>query len=121
MLNRILIVEDDPLVAMMLEGYLEALDRETAGSAEDVAGALAKIADREFDAAIIDVHLANGETSEPIAAALKAAQIPFIICTGSGVNADPSYAGAPFLAKPVSLASLEEALSSLSLMDSSQH
>jgi CheY-like chemotaxis protein len=114
MLSRILIVEDDPLVAMMLEGYLEALDRETAGSAEDVAGALAAVAECKFDAAIIDVHLANGETSEPVAAALKAADIPFIICTGSGVNADPSYAGAPFLTKPVTLTRLEEALSSLS-------
>lgn len=111
--KRILIVEDDPLVAMMLEGYLDALGRETVGCAEDIASALAQIGARSFDAAIVDVHLANAETSEPVAAALKSEKIPFLVTTGSGVISDPAYAGAPFLAKPFTIASLEAALSEI--------
>lgn len=109
----IFIVEDDPLVAMMLENYLDAIERQTVGCAEDVASALAGIAELTFDAAIVDVHLAGGETSEPVAAALKAAKIPFIMTTGSGISSDPAYEGAPFLAKPFTLANLEAALSQL--------
>lgn len=75
----IFIVEDDPLVAMMLENYLDAIERQTVGCAEDVASALAAIAELSFDAAIVDLHLAGGETSERVAAALKAANIPFIM------------------------------------------
>ena len=109
----IFIVEDDPLVAMMLENYLDAIERQTVGCAEDVAGALAAIAELSFDAAIVDLHLAGGETSERVAAALKAANIPFIMTTGSGVSSDAAYDGTPFLLKPFTLASLEAALSEL--------
>lgn len=111
--TRILIVEDDPLVAMMLEGYLDALGMETVGCVEDVAGALARVATAQFDAAIVDIHLASGETSGPVAAALNAANIPFLLTTGSGLGDEPAYAGAPFLAKPFTLASLEAALGDL--------
>lgn len=111
--SRILIVEDDPLVALMLEGYLEVLDICVAGCAEDVASSLGHVAERKFDAAIVDVHLASGETSEPVALALKAADIPFIVTPGSGINGDAAYSGAPFLAKPFTLASLQAALSLL--------
>lgn len=111
--KSVLIVEDDPLVAIMLEGYLDAIGRQTAGCAQDAASALACIADLSFDAAIVDVHLASGETSEPVAAVLKAANIPFVVTTGSGIISDPAYGGAPLLAKPFTLASLEAALSQL--------
>ena len=113
MTHRILIVEDDLFVAIMLEGFLDALDMETVGPAEDVASALDLIAKGGFDAAIIDVHLANGETSGPVAEALTAAERPFLITTGSGASDDPAYSGAPLLSKPFTLASLEAALSQL--------
>ncbi|MBE1529546.1 DNA-binding response OmpR family regulator [Sphingopyxis sp. OAS728] len=112
---RILIVEDDPLVAMMLEGYLEALDLQTVGCVESVGGALACIRDGGFDAAILDVHLASGETSGPVALALKAADLPFIVTTGSGASDDVVYDGAPLLTKPFNLQSLETALAQLNL------
>ncbi|WP_447752146.1 response regulator [Sphingopyxis fribergensis] len=114
MAHRILIVEDDPFVAIMIEGYLAILGRETAGSAENVKGALEKLAALEIDAAILDVHLADGATSEAVAAALRAAQIPFLITTGGldHRNADAFY-GAPFLAKPFTLDDLARALADL--------
>ena len=110
---RILIVEDDPFVALMIEGYLEALGMEAAGCAEDNASALALVARGRFDAAIVDVHLANGETSEPIAEALTAAKLPFLVATGSGARGDPAYSDAPLLAKPFTLASLAASMSRL--------
>jgi len=113
MKSRILVVEDDPLVAIMLEGYLDALDRQVVGCAEDIAGALRLIAGQGFEAAIIDVHLANGETSERVAVTLKAANIPFIVTTGSGANEEPAYVGAPLLTKPFTLSSLEAALAEI--------
>ena len=112
---RILIVEDDPLVAMMLEGYLDALDLQTVACVESVDGALACIREAAFDVAIVDVHLASGETSGPVAMALKAANLPFIVTTGSGAIDDAAYEGAPLLAKPFSLASLEETLERLNI------
>jgi DNA-binding response OmpR family regulator len=113
MTHRILIVEDDPFVAIMLEGFLDALDMESVGPAEDIASALALLAKGRFDAAIIDVHLENGETSASVAQALTAAKLPFLITTGSGAIDDPAYSDAPLLTKPFALASLEAALSRL--------
>ncbi|MHA4835985.1 response regulator [Sphingopyxis sp. MSC1_008] len=114
-MNRhILVVEDDPLVALMLEGYLDALGHTTVAVVESVAAALAQIASRDLDAAIVDVHLASGETSGPVADALRAADIPFLVTTGSLTAIDdPALAAAPLVAKPFALASLATALAEL--------
>lgn len=113
MTSRILLVEDDPLVAMMIEGFLEAVDRQITGTEETTAGALARISSEDFDAAIIDVHLANGETSEPIAEALRARNIPFVVMTGDAAAIGRDYAGAPVLRKPFAIACLEAALTQI--------
>ena len=73
MTTKVLLIEDDPLVAMMLEGYLDVLGHEIVASAASVADALTYVAEGNFDFAILDVHLANGKTSEAVAAALGAA------------------------------------------------
>jgi CheY-like chemotaxis protein len=114
MLVNILVVEDDPLVAMMLEDYLELLGRNTVAVVENVAGALAAIADRPIDAAILDVHLSGGETSEPIAAALSTKNIPFLVCTG-GFTAPAAaiYASRPLLIKPFNFERIDEGLRAL--------
>lgn len=116
MTKTILLVEDDPLVAMMLEGYLDALGHELVGPAESVATALNLIGTATFDGAIVDVHLANGEISAPVAAALKAAAKPFVVTTGHQVALDPAFDGAALLAKPFTLSSLETALLNLDQM-----
>lgn len=112
--TNILVIEDDPLVAMMLEEYLEALGGAVAGNADNVTSALAIINSETIDAAIVDIHLANGETSVLIAESLRARNIPFAIVTG-GFFAPPdaAFAGRPVLLKPFTFASLEEALSKL--------
>lgn len=116
MSGHILIVEDDPLVAMMLEGYLEALGYDIAGCVETVANAIARITAGSIDAAILDVHLADGETSEPVAVVLKAAHIPYIVTTwGINNKIEAACEDAPILRKPFTLTSLSQALAQISL------
>ena len=80
--QKILIVEDEPLIAMMLEDFLDALDRLVAGTVDSVASALELVEAGGIDAAIMDVNLRGGETSWPIADALAARGIPFVLATG---------------------------------------
>ncbi|GAA0731529.1 response regulator [Sphingomonas japonica] len=111
-LRRILLVEDEPLIAMMLEDFLDALDREVAGTADCVAAALAAIEQGGIDAAILDVNLRGGEKSWPVADALAAAGIPFVVATGGDTLAD-AHRDRPVLAKPFTMDGVEKALGAL--------
>jgi len=109
--KQLLLVEDDPLVALMLEDYLDACGWKVTGNAENVAVAIEKIAAFPYDAALIDIHLADGETSEEVLAALQIAGIPYIIMTGGSIKlAETLTAGAQLLLKPFTLPQLETAL-----------
>ncbi|MEN3747860.1 response regulator [Sphingomonas sp. HF-S3] len=113
-LNRILIVEDEPLISMMLEDFLEMLDRQVAGTADSVSGALDLIAQGGIDAAIMDVNLRGGEQSWPIADRLAADGIPFILATGgSGDTVAEAHRGRPVLGKPFTMNAVEKALEAL--------
>src|SRR3546814_2726674 len=72
--RRLLIVEDEPLIAMMLEDFLDALDYKAAAVVDTTAAAPAKVAAREIDATILDVNLRGGERCWPIADALAEAE-----------------------------------------------
>ncbi|WP_213982599.1 response regulator [Sphingomonas sp. dw_22] len=112
--SRILIVEDEQLIAMMLEDFLEALDREMAGSADNVAAALARIEEGGIDAAILDVNLRGGEQSWPVADRLAELGIPFVIATGgAGDTIAEAHRGRPILSKPFTMSSVEKILDSL--------
>lgn len=112
--QRILVVEDEPLIAMMIEDFLDMLGKEHAGTAESVAAALDIIAAGGVDAAILDVNLAGGEQSWPIADALAGAGVPFILATGgSGDMVAEPYRDRPVLAKPFTMDSVEQALAAL--------
>jgi CheY-like chemotaxis protein len=114
MSRRILIVEDDPLVAMMLEDALGALGHDIVGDAGDIATALGHIAEGGFDAAIVDVYLETGLPCDAVAEALAARSIPFLVATGGFVGQPgPCWNDRPILAKPFTLDSLEAALSGL--------
>jgi DNA-binding NtrC family response regulator len=101
--RRVMIVEDELLIAMELESLLEEQGCAVVGPAPTVDRALALL-DRELpDAAILDVNL-DGQTAIPVAAALNARGVPFLLATGYG-NAqacEPELKGAPRLDKPVS-------------------
>jgi CheY-like chemotaxis protein len=109
--RTILIVEDEPLIAMMLEDFLDALGHQVAASCDNVADALAQVAEGGFDIAILDVRLRDGEQSWPVADALADAGKPFILATGGHVEPPPArHAGAPVLAKPYTIDAIEPLL-----------
>lgn len=114
MLNNILIVEDEPLIAMMLEDFLDVLGKTLRGTADSVEDALNIIAAGEVEAAILDVNLRGGEKSWPIAEALAAAGIPFVFASGgSGDSIAEEYRDRPILMKPFTMDGVARALDRL--------
>ncbi len=112
--KNILVVEDEPLIAMMLEDFIDILGHTVAGSADSVDSALAVIAGGSVDAAILDVNLRGGETSWPIAEKLAEAGLPFVFATGgSGDTINADYRDRPTLAKPFTMDAVEKALAAL--------
>ncbi|MBC9031789.1 response regulator [Sphingomonas sp. JC676] len=112
--SNILIVEDEPLIAMMLEDFLEALDRGLAGSADTVSAALELIEQGGVDMAILDVNLRGGEQSWPVADRLSELNIPFVIATGgAGDSIAEAHRGRPILSKPFTMSSVEAVLDAL--------
>jgi len=108
---RILIVEDEMLVAMNIEDMLLDLGHEVAGLAGRLDAALALAREAEFDLAMLDVNLA-GETSFPVAAVLTERNIPFLFATGYGIKGiAEEYRGRPVLQKPFRARDLEAAIS----------
>lgn len=113
-ISSILIVEDEPLIAMMIEDFLDLLGKKIVGPVDSVADGLAAIGRGGIDAAILDVNLARGENSDPIADALDAAGIPFVFASGgSGHGIAARFADRPVLSKPFSMDGLERALAAL--------
>jgi len=114
MTMRVLLVEDEPLIAMMLEDFLDALDRQHAGTADSVAAALSMVEAGGLDAAILDVNLRGGEKSFAIAEALAAKNIPFVFASGGGgEDIAPEYRDRPMLPKPYTMEGVEQALAKL--------
>lgn len=114
MTMRVLLVEDEPLIAMMLEDFLDALDKQLAGTADSVAAALPMIEDGGIDAAILDVNLRGGEKSFAIADALAKRGVPFVFATGGGGDdIAPEHRDRPRLAKPFTMDGVERALAGL--------
>jgi CheY-like chemotaxis protein len=109
--RSILIVEDEPLIAMMLEDFLDSLGHRIVGTCESVEDALAIVERGDFDVAIIDVQLKNGEKVWPVADRLADTGKPFILATGGHVEPPPErHAAAPVLAKPYTIDAIEPAL-----------
>jgi CheY-like chemotaxis protein len=97
---RVLIVEDEPIVAMLIQAYLEDLGCKVVATAFRLREALEQAAILDFDAATLDVNLA-GELSYPVARVLRDRQVPFLFATGYGTSgAPPDLEGAPILSKP---------------------
>jgi CheY-like chemotaxis protein len=108
--RSVLIVEDEPLIAMMLEDFLDSLGHTVAGTAESVPEALARVEQGGFDVAIIDVNL-KGQQVWPVADRLAAAGTPFVLATGGHIDPPPpAHAHAPVLTKPYTIDAIEPAL-----------
>jgi CheY-like chemotaxis protein len=110
-MRSILIVEDEPLIAMMLEDFLETLGHKVVASCDNVDEALDHVAAGGFEVAILDVSLKDGRKVWPVADRLVAAGTPFVLATGGHVEPPPAaHAGAPVLAKPYTIDAIEPAL-----------
>lgn len=108
--RSILIVEDEPLIAMMLEDFLDSLGHRVVATADTVAEALARAEEGGFDLAILDVHL-KGEQAWPVADKLVEQGRPFVLATGGHIEPPPArHADAPVLAKPYTIDAIEPAL-----------
>lgn len=100
MAKRILVVEDEALVAMLVEDALADAGYDVLGPAATVAEALALLGRETPDAVVLDLNLA-GESSTPVADALAQRGIPYVIATGYGASAlPPGHEQAAVLAKP---------------------
>jgi CheY-like chemotaxis protein len=98
---RVLVVEDESLVAMMLADMLAEIGCEVIGPVGTCAEALRLVDDgHALDLALLDVNL-GGETAYGVADALSRRAVPFIFVSGYGASGlDPHYADALILAKP---------------------
>jgi CheY-like chemotaxis protein len=97
---RVLLVEDEALIAMLIGDALSDLGCTVVASAGNLADALDKAASVECDLAVLDVNL-NGSPAYPIAELLAGRRIPFIFSTGYGASGVPeAFGAAPVLAKP---------------------
>ncbi|MBR1285834.1 response regulator [Bradyrhizobium sp. AUGA SZCCT0177] len=105
--NDVLIVEDDPIIALDFEDTILGFGVKTVRAAQSVAKALAMIAERPPDFALLDVSLVR-EKSFAIAERLDALKIPYAFVTGYGaeVRLPAAFANTPRLAKPYSTEAL---------------
>ena len=108
--RSILVVEDEPLIAMMLEDFLETLGHRVHASCDSVSDAIGEAEKGGFDVAILDVNL-GGETAWPVARKLREKQIPFVIATGGHVDPPPAeFANVPVIEKPYTVDRVSPAL-----------
>jgi CheY-like chemotaxis protein len=111
--RRVLVVEDEMLIGMLLEDMLTDMGHVVVGVAPRVNDALAAVQKEAFDLAILDVHL-NGQAVFPVAEALIERGIPFVFATGYGERGLPDqYRTRPILQKPFARNDLEKILASL--------
>jgi CheY-like chemotaxis protein len=111
--KRVLVVEDELMIRMLLEDMLGELGYTIAAQAAHIDEALEAAKSADFDLAILDVNL-NGEPISPVADALVARGVPFVFATGYGEHGLPApYRDRPTLKKPFQLESLEQMLISV--------
>lgn len=108
--KRVLIVEDDVMIRMLIEDMLGDLGYAAAVHAARLDDALAAARTADIDIAILDINL-NGQTTGPVAEALDARGTPFIFATGYGEHGLPeAYRSRPTLKKPFQIDGLKRML-----------
>ena len=115
--KRVLVVEDEPVVSMLVEDELLDAGATVVGPVPTVSDALRLIdvaaADGGLDAAVLDIDL-NGVKVAPVADRLAALGVPFLFATGYGEGCDTGgHAAAPTLRKPFGMGSLIAAVEAL--------
>jgi CheY-like chemotaxis protein len=104
--RRILVVEDDFLIAQLIEDMLAELGHVLAGSAQGLDVALQMARRGDFDLALVDLQIGGAKT-HAVADILIAQGIPFAFATGHAyAEAAPGHPGIPILQKPFSVRDL---------------
>ncbi|MGA8970944.1 MAG: response regulator [Pseudolabrys sp.] len=110
---RVLVVEDEYLIRMLLEDMLDELGYEVAAAVGTISEARQIAASGEFNAAILDVNL-DGQEIYPVADILAERGLPFVFVTGYGERSLPEpYRGRPALQKPFQAEQLKRTLAEL--------
>jgi DNA-binding response OmpR family regulator len=110
---RVLVVEDEYLVAVLIEEILESAGCIVRGPIPRLPDALDAVDHNDFDAAVLDVNLA-GERIDPVAQALSRRKVPFVFVTGYGEGVlSEEFAERPRLCKPFRMADLLGAVSNI--------
>ncbi|WP_046861813.1 response regulator [Microvirga massiliensis] len=107
---RVLVVEDEAAISLLLEDMLLDFGCEVVGPSARLAAALEAVEKEKVDIAILDVNVA-GESIYPVAEALQARSIPFVFSTGYGSQGiKDSFRDRPVLQKPFAQHDLKQKL-----------
>ena len=105
---RVLVVDDEPMICMLLVDYIEELGHEVIGSAYSLVEALQYLSKQLPELAILDANLA-GQSSEPVAEACAMKGIPVVMMTGYHADSLPeALRDYPVLTKPFNVRSLRQ-------------
>jgi len=111
--HKVLLVEDEALIAMLLEDLFADLGCEIAENPVQLDEAVTAAQSGDFDLALLDLNL-SGSRTYPVADILTARGIPFAFLTGyRSDDLEPAYRAAPILAKPFRRGDLEAILARL--------
>lgn len=117
MMNTVLVLEDNPLIAMDEEAILRKFEAPDVLVANSVADAELILGNKRIDFALLDIELGDG-SSEPIANRLKASSVPFAFVSGydDAGALGGRFAGIPALLKPLSETALRDTLIAFGLL-----
>jgi len=108
--KRVLVVEDELMIRMLLQDMLADLGHTLAGEAGRIEEAVALAKQGQFDVAILDVNL-NGQPISPVVEVLIERGVPFVFATGYGQRGVPErYRDSPTLQKPFQAEALASAI-----------
>ena len=109
--RRVLVIEDESLVAMLLETILDDMGCAVVGPESNIDdGLIAATTEASLDAALLDVNVAGREVF-PVAEALRARGVPFVFSTGYGEAGLPEHwRGNPTIQKPFTEGAIRDAL-----------
>jgi CheY-like chemotaxis protein len=109
--RRILVIEDESLVAMLLETILDDMGCAVVGPESNIDdGLVTATSEASLDAALLDVNVAGREVF-PVAEALRARGVPFVFSTGYGEAGLPEHwRGNPTIQKPFTEGAIRDAL-----------
>lgn len=111
--RRVLVVEDEYLIAAEVKRWLQEAGAEVIGPVPSVDQALDLVEDQRLDAAVLDINLGHGDTSYPVADRLEMLRVPYLFATGEVTARAGGCNDAPRLEKPCSKADLLRTLGDL--------